>query len=285
MITSMLKLGELLIFTDLDGTLLDYRTYSKQAALPALTMIEELKIPLIIVSSKTRAEIEPMLDLPCMSRIFIVENGSAVFVKKEARSAHEGLGSDTDVYRAVILGEHYEHILEELKEATRECNVRIRGFSDMSISEISQITGLDRQSAARAKQREFSEPFLFEDDPGRLQPFARKLEERGLTCIKGGRFLHALGRCDKGQALRKVLDLSSQSCPEVSWKTIALGDSPNDIPLLNAADVAVVIRRHDATYMDYPAHHDQRVIRPIAIGPAGWNEALMQILEKSSPSG
>ncbi len=280
---SMLNRKELLIFTDLDGTLLDHHTYSKQAAQPALTMIEEMNIPLIIVSSKTRAEIEPLLDTPCMSRTFIVENGSAVFMKRDAGSVEGWSGSGTDAYRKVILGENHEHILEVLKHATRECNVRIWGFSDMSISEISQITGLDREGAARAKQREFSEPFLFEDDPGRLPSFIRNLEEKGLTCTKGGRFLHALGRCDKGLALKKALDLFTHSRPESSWVTVALGDSPNDIPLLNAADVAVVIRRHDGTYMAYPAHHNQKVIRPIAIGPAGWNETIMQILKKGYP--
>lgn len=280
-IISMLNHTKLLVFTDLDGTLLDYHTYSKEAAMTGLHMLEDLDIPLIIVSSKTRAEIQPILDIPCMTNVFIVENGSAIFFKQDLVRKHQKAGSSIDGYQAVILGEQYEHILEALKKARQECSVRIRGFSDMSISEVVEITGLDSESAFRAKQREFSEPFLFEDDPAMLPTFIKNLEGRGLTCIQGGRFLHALGRCDKGQALRKVLNLYSHDHPQTTWETIALGDSANDISLLAAANIAVVIKRHDGTYMDYPSHHRQRVIKPVGIGPAGWTEAVMQVLNQA----
>lgn len=49
----------LIILPDLDGTLLDPRhAYSFQEALPALKAINHRHIPLILCSSKTRAEIE-----------------------------------------------------------------------------------------------------------------------------------------------------------------------------------------------------------------------------------
>ena len=47
-----------LIFTDLDGTLLDYKTYSYKKASKALSLIKKDKIPLIFCTSKTKAEIE-----------------------------------------------------------------------------------------------------------------------------------------------------------------------------------------------------------------------------------
>ena len=46
------------IYTDLDGTLLDHVTYTFHPALDALELIEKKKIPLIISTSKTRPEIE-----------------------------------------------------------------------------------------------------------------------------------------------------------------------------------------------------------------------------------
>ncbi len=49
---------KLVIFTDLDGTLLDRDTYSFEPALPALRLIRQKDIPLVLSSSKTRAEIE-----------------------------------------------------------------------------------------------------------------------------------------------------------------------------------------------------------------------------------
>ncbi|MEW6601405.1 MAG: HAD hydrolase family protein, partial [Nitrospirota bacterium] len=49
---------KIIIFTDLDGTLLDYPGYSFEAARSALDLIRERGIPLVVCSSKTRREIE-----------------------------------------------------------------------------------------------------------------------------------------------------------------------------------------------------------------------------------
>ncbi|MCG7852909.1 MAG: HAD hydrolase family protein, partial [Methanosarcinaceae archaeon] len=46
------------VFTDLDGTLIDHDTYSYKAARPALAALKKQGIPLIFCTSKTRAEIE-----------------------------------------------------------------------------------------------------------------------------------------------------------------------------------------------------------------------------------
>ena len=60
--SELTKKPELIIFTDLDGTLLDFR-YSYKEAVPALNLIRKKNIPLIICSSKTRAEIEKCRNL------------------------------------------------------------------------------------------------------------------------------------------------------------------------------------------------------------------------------
>ena len=47
----------LLVFSDLDGTLLDHATYSFEPARPALDRLRNLGIPLILTTSKTAAEV------------------------------------------------------------------------------------------------------------------------------------------------------------------------------------------------------------------------------------
>ena len=67
-----------LIFTDLDGSLLDAETYSFDAACEALAEIRLRDYPLILASSKTRVE---MLELQAVLGIrspFICENGAAL---------------------------------------------------------------------------------------------------------------------------------------------------------------------------------------------------------------
>src|SRR2546423_300740 len=68
------------VFTDLDGTLLDAETYRYDAARQGLDRLREHAIPLIICTSKTRAEVEPLRNELGNTDPFIVENGGALYV-------------------------------------------------------------------------------------------------------------------------------------------------------------------------------------------------------------
>ena len=59
-------------------------------------------------------------------------------------------------------------------------------------------------------------------------------------------------------------------------QTVALGDSPNDESMLANADIAVIIESAHAQVMQ-PAG-PQQVIRTIARGPRGWQEAMDTLL-------
>jgi len=71
-----------LIFTDLDGTLLDAETYSWQEAGEALDLCRRHRVPVILASSKTRAEIEILRDRMMLSDPFISENGGGIFLPR-----------------------------------------------------------------------------------------------------------------------------------------------------------------------------------------------------------
>jgi hypothetical protein len=62
MLTSVTSPKRLLpvVFSDLDGTLLDHETYSFDAARPGLDALKSRGIPLILASSKTRAEMQDL---------------------------------------------------------------------------------------------------------------------------------------------------------------------------------------------------------------------------------
>ena len=49
-----------LVFTDMDGTLLDHHTYSFEAAKPTLMTLAHKGIPVIPTTSKTFAELQPL---------------------------------------------------------------------------------------------------------------------------------------------------------------------------------------------------------------------------------
>ncbi|MGZ3559065.1 MAG: HAD-IIB family hydrolase, partial [Thermodesulfobacteriota bacterium] len=181
---------KLVIFTDLDGTLLDRDTYSFEPAQPALNLILQRNIPLVLSSSKTRAEIELYRRKLENGHPFISENGGAIFIPKDYFSFQYPYNRETDGFFVLELGTFYLHIIEVLESIKRETGIPIKGFSDLTEKEISSLCGLNPDEAILAKRREYDEPFLIEGGEKDVGIIKRKIEEKGMNYIWGGKFHH-----------------------------------------------------------------------------------------------
>lgn len=69
-----------MVFTDLDGTLLDHQTYSFAPAKPALAALRAARVPLVPCSSKSLAEMVELQQALELDGPLIVENGGGVFL-------------------------------------------------------------------------------------------------------------------------------------------------------------------------------------------------------------
>jgi mannosyl-3-phosphoglycerate phosphatase len=159
----------------------------------------------------------------------------------------------------------------------------MKGFGDMSSEEIAGLTGLSIERAALAREREFTEPFVMgrPDDIGRLRALAAA---EGLTVTRGGRFHHLLGReQDKGKAVRIVSDIFRRSSRE-ELKVVGLGDSENDLAMLEQVDIPVLIPRPGERYLDIRL---PGLIRANEEGAQGWNTVVQSLLDERSytPTG
>lgn len=262
-----------LVFTDLDGTLLDHETYSYEPALPALGRLNELAIPVIINSSKTEAEIKDLRAELDNNHPFIVENGAAVCIPHGYFDDSETTSSLLDVHR---FGPDYRDLCEILTRLRSETDYRFRGFADLDVTELVKVTGLSPENAVLAKQRHCSEPLLWEDTEQALQKLTKELSRYKLTTVSGGRFIHVMGEVDKAKAMNWLLNKYIASWPKTRWVTIALGDSPNDRQMLKRADIAVVIPANQGAPM--VIENSEHVLRPAKKGPEGWRDAIEEIL-------
>jgi mannosyl-3-phosphoglycerate phosphatase family protein len=266
--------SSLVIFTDLDGTLLDHHTYSWAAARPALSEIRRRGVPLVFCTSKTRAELMPLRRRLRNAHPFITENGGGVFVPR---------GYFRSQAVEIVLGRPYSEIIAALEEIARQAGARVRGFHQMSVSEIARATGLSRHEPRLARRREFDEPFTFLGaSPSVQRRFARLVRRRGLDLTRGGRFWHLFSGADKGVAVRKLAALYRRSWRR-PFSTLALGDSANDLPLLAAARRAVLLPGPDGRFDRRVTRALPRVRRAVAPGPSGWNEAVLEALARISP--
>ncbi|MEJ2590073.1 MAG: HAD-IIB family hydrolase [Candidatus Thiodiazotropha sp.] len=250
-----------LIFTDLDGTLLDHHSYDHSPALPALKRLRELHIPVIPVSSKTLAELKHLRQLLSFKGPAIAENGAVIaYPGEEPQIAPPG----------------YYLVRDFLVDHRANPEFDTLGFGDMSLEEVMAATGLPRDDAKRAIKRLASEPFLWRGDAPSLADFRLRVKEAGLRLLEGGRFMHLLGDTDKGKAVKLVVRHLRGHGRNIT-RTIALGDSGNDRDMLLAVDTPVIVRKPDGSHLTLAERPDAIVTEQP--GPAGWNQTVLQLLE------
>jgi mannosyl-3-phosphoglycerate phosphatase len=264
-----------IVFTDLDGTLLDHHTYSFAPAKTTLAELANRQIPVIPTTSKTFAEVLVLRQQAGLFGPFITENGAAVFLPQnqwpeqpEGTKAYQG-------YWLKSFAKPRQHWLNLLADITGEHQSHYLGFSQMSTEQISAATGLTLESAHLANARLFSEPLQWLGTEAQKQRFKQKMQAAGAFVLQGGRFVHISDHCNKGLALAWLHQLYQAKQQEIY--TIALGDSYNDIDMLETADIAVQIKTAKHPYPKLKRSHN--VWQSKHEGPYGWAECLTQILQ------
>ena len=247
---------KIVVFTDLDGTLLDHNTYSFSPAIPALQVLAARSIPVIPVTSKTLAELRPLMSVLGLTGSAIAENGAVI---KRRDGSIDCAGSRSK-------------LLSCLADLPIEIRSAMRCFCDMSAAEIAKETGLDKTAAELAASREATEPFLWNGDGNGFAALARTLSLSGFELIQGGRFTHIIPPRDKAAAIEALVAQESPR-PHI-W---ALGDGPNDLSMLLAADRgALIANPHIEMQATLPADHN--LFLSAQSGPAGWRDAIVTFL-------
>lgn len=263
----------LVVFTDLDGTLLDHSTYSFEPARPALEALAAAGVPVVLSTSKTRAETEHWRRALDNTDPFIVENGGAALIPQGYFGPDVSYDRQDEACGILEFGLPIAKIRLALAAIRDATGLPLRGFGDMSLDEIAAGCGLSREHAALAARREYDEPFIGADRAS-LGAVVREAAAAGLRVVTGGRFCHLIGGNDKGRAVRALRRLFDRGGEPI--RAVGLGDSPNDEPMLREVDVPILVRRTDgrrAVTVELPG----LVIAPHA-GPQGWRDAVLRIL-------
>ncbi|WP_439135331.1 HAD-IIB family hydrolase [Pseudomaricurvus sp.] len=298
---------QLIIVSDLDGSLLDHHDYNFEPARPLLKQLAQADIPVVLCTSKTRAEVQTLRKTLHNHSPFIVENGAAVYLPKVQFPFQPEGSEDASGYWRKAFCEKREHWLSLLEEAKIHFVDKFDHFSAMSEARVAELTGLPLEQAAQAKAREFGEPLQWLGSEEDLAAFTNWFQERGACILSGGRFVHVAGDADKGRAMTWLVNeyreqreriLQSQHRQVKSQhhhprflqriqdqydslfqqhkacqvKSLALGDSQNDVAMLEASDLAVVIR--SPVHAPPVLKREEGVIVSEQEGPAGWAEGV-----------
>ena len=251
----------LLVFSDLDGTLIDHHSYDWTPARPALEALRHCAAGVVLASSKTAPEIRQLrVEMGLQDWPAIVENGAGIL------PAHAETLADAPQYRAIRAA---------LAALPSDLRGAFTGFGDMSVEDVMQATGLTHEAAVLAQQRSFSEPGLWRGTSAQRSAFQQELAARHITLIEGGRFLTLSFGNDKVQQMREIIE---QIRPD---HTVALGDAPNDIQMVQAADLGVIVNNPTRAPLPLLAGEAEgRIKRTELAGPSGWNAAILALLQR-----
>lgn len=272
-----------LIFTALEGALIDPKTDSFPGAEEALSELERRKIAYVLLTSRTREEIEPLRRKLGHSHPFVTENGGGIFFPDGYFSLRIPGSVRTARYLSIAQGRPYAEVCEALDEIAEESAVGVAGFHHMSLREIAENTGLRPRAAELARAREFDEPFYFTSaDEKAIARFVETARDRGFDTRQGPVFWHLSSKCDPARAVRTLAGLFREAT-HIKLRLIGIGGSEQDLPWLRAVDHAILLppgrdAENASRHAQKPSGSSKAIAMGDAPGPVGWNRAILNII-------
>ncbi|KKS92909.1 MAG: Mannosyl-3-phosphoglycerate phosphatase [Candidatus Collierbacteria bacterium GW2011_GWB1_44_6] len=277
---------QIIIFTDLDGTFLNDQ-YSFAEAGEAFSLTKEREIPVVIVTSKTKLEVEKIQkDMGVWQKEpFIIENGGAVYIPLnyfhfDIRQEVPGAKISTDgKFIIVELGKPYSEVRRVMKEAALEVGLDVEGIGDISPEQFSLDTGLTMEDAVRAQQRQYQEgfkiinpnPLTIKEDEKRLK---EAIEKRGFCLSIGGRYYQIMGSPAKVRAVEILINLYKKEYGNIF--SVGLGDAPSDLDFMNECDQGFLLNNPRKKVEEGLS---ENITRIDTSGPDGWNEAIISVIK------
>jgi mannosyl-3-phosphoglycerate phosphatase len=262
-----------IVFTDLDGTLLDARTYSYAKSLAAINRLKENGIPIISCSAKTRAEQEIYRRALGLFHPFVVENGGAIFIPQGYFPFPFDYHKTVDDLLTIELAAPRSRVRKLLVKISKQNEFQFRSFGDLSAAEVAEITGLNLEFAKLARQREYDEPVkLAASGEKDTSEFLAKLGASGLNWSYGGSLYHVMGGGGKGKAAEILSGLYRKMWGEI--RTVGLGNGLNDLPMLSQVDIPFLVQKRDRSWEDMNL---PRLRRVRGVGPEGWSKAIAEV--------
>jgi mannosyl-3-phosphoglycerate phosphatase family protein len=268
------------VFTDIDGTLTNIITGQYELSKGLIKQLENHDIPVVFCSAKTLAEQEKIRQNMGLSEPFIIENGGAIIIPEDyfgpssllLAKNYKKFGN----YIIIELGKPAYVIRRKLNILRKKFKIEFKGVADMSLKELSSITGLKPSDARRMADRKYGETIL-QINKNDLPAFTRRARWIGLKVIHGGRFLDVTAGNDKGKAVKILVRLFSKEYGQ-KVTSFGIGDSLNDAPMLRNMDVPMLVQMPDKSWS---AVKIKNIVNLHGVGPKGWKNALDMVLKTS----
>ena len=258
---------KVVIFTDLDGSLLHRDTFKFDTIKDYISSLVDQGIIIIPNSSKTEKEIEKFNEELGVKLPYISENGSSI----------QGLNLiNVNFPNKIILSREKEELLEvfmdKVPEQLRDKCVQI---SKINKKDQEKIFGQKEGDLKNALNRKYTLPFLFKGGKNEKNKLLKVLNSNSLTLQEGGRVLNLCDNINKVKSMNKVIKILKKT--EDKIKSIAVGDNYNDLDMLKNCDIPCLVF-NDKFKMDQI--NIDNLIFSNKPSPEGWADVIKKALVK-----
>jgi mannosyl-3-phosphoglycerate phosphatase len=269
----------LVVFTNVDNYLLGGTAGVVEAARPVLSLLAATDTPCVLVSSRTRAELDVLSHRLGLQHPFVSEYGAAVYVPAGYFASPPQQATTRSGYHVVESGVSYREVVSTLHRLARQLRVGIESFSQMSVEEVSRAYGLSLLDGRLAKLRDHAEPFRFVDaTPKARTRLLHALGSAGFQCVHDGRFYHAGVRLDLAERVRLLRSLYGDGGPVT---TAAVAGRTEDLALLREVDAAVVLQGESGRSSSELFKALPHAVLTRSSGLAGWVEGMTDLIQRT----
>ncbi len=263
----MKKKFTVVIFTDLDGSLLHRDTFKFDTIKDYIKSLVNRGVIIIPNSSKTEKEIENFIEELGINLPYISENGSSI----------HGLNLITSNFPdKLILSREKEEILKIFENKVPEkLKEKCFQISKMSKKEKENILGQKDENLKDALSRKYTLPFLFKGDKNEKNRLLKILNSNSLTFQEGGRVSNLCDNINKVKSMNRVIKILKKT--EDKIKTIAVGDNFNDLEMLRNCDIPCLVF-NDQFKLDQI--NINNLIFSNKPSPEGWADVIKMALVK-----
>mgnify|MGYP002885279815 CR=1 FL=1 len=265
-----------LIFTDLDGTFLNNDDFSFGDNIKLTKKLLKLGHHVIINSSKTFAEIHDLLNHNNLTLPVICETGGGVYLPNNHSSSNTKQSvypGYTSFYEAPKISQ----IESDLSSALMDFKDDFDFFDDLDKKEQENLSNLKDDGLILASKRVFTKLIVWKSNMNKLTRLTSVLESFNLNIIKGARFCHLCSSFSKGKSMNLLASYYKQKYRKTLFKTIAIGDSSNDIDMLMQADISCIVNSVGNSKIDNKELL-KNSIKSISPAPLGWQECIREIV-------
>ena len=259
---------KILIFTDLDGTLLDRDTFKFDKIFNYIKELISKDISIIPTSSKTKKEIESFNKELDENLPFVTENGAAIY---NLNLINASLPEKITLSREISeISEIFE------KKISSKLRSKCKFLKKLNLDKQSKILGLSKKRIVYAINREYTMPLVFEGTKTDKIDLFKSIQDAGLSLQEGGRVINLCDKISKALAMKKVVKVFKKISKD-ELVTIGVGDNFNDLEMLKNSDIPCLVF-NDKFTLEKININDCLVSKKPA--PEGWEEVVKLAMDK-----